>query len=331
MSNTSQNSHSALKANMEFFAHALSEVQSKQIGDNTRIWQFCVVFSGAKIGANCNICAHVLIENDVVIGDNVTIKSGVQLWDGLRVEDNVFIGPNATFTNDLFPRSKVYPEQFLQTIVKAGASIGANATILPGVTVAEGAMVGAGAVVTRSVPPNAIIVGNPARIIGYTNTKAEEFTKEIAATGSRKPPYAIATAVRGVTTHKFPLIPDIRGSLTVGEFEQHIPFVPNRYFMVFDVPSKETRGEHAHRACHQFLICVRGSCAVLADDGKSRTEILLDSPDKGIYLPPMVWGVQYKYSEDAVLLVFASHHYDATDYIRNYSEFLAEVKKQGDK
>jgi len=312
---------------MKIEIHPLADVQTQNIGVGTRIWQFCVVLAGAKIGTNCNICAQVLIENDVVIGDNVTVKSGVQLWDGVRIEDNVFIGPNATFTNDLFPRSKVYPEQFLQTTIKASASIGANATILPGVTVGEGAMIGAGAVVTRSVPPNAIVVGNPARIVGYTNTKLEENIKQQLSKDDRKPPFLDATIVRGVTTHKFPLIPDIRGSLTVGEFDQHIPFEPKRYFMVFDVPSKETRGEHAHRSCHQFLICVRGSCAVLADDGVNRTEVLLDSPDKGIYLPPMVWGVQYKYSEDAILLVFASHHYDASDYIRNYSEFLEEVKR----
>ena len=308
--------------------HASADVQSTQIGDGTTIWQFVVVLPKARIGRDCNICAQVFIENDVVVGDRVTIKNGVQLWDGLRVEDDVFIGPNVTFTNDLFPRSKMHPGQFLQTIIKAGASIGANATILPGVTVAEGAMIGAGAVVTRSVPPNAIVQGNPARIVGYTNTKQEESVKQQLSKDDRNPPYFDRTAVQGVTIHKFPLIPDIRGSLTVGEFEQHIPFAPKRYFMVFDVPSKETRGEHAHRTCHQFLVCVRGSCVALADDGVNRTEVLLDSPDKGIYLPPMVWGVQYKYSEDAVLLVFASHHYDAADYIRNYSEFLKEVGQQ---
>src|SRR5665647_1571223 len=174
---------------MPIMIHPLADVQSKTIGENTRIWQFCVIFERAKIGANCNICAQVLIENDVVIGDSVTVKSGVQLWDGVRIEDNVFIGPNATFTNDLFPRSKVYPEQFLQTIVKAGASIGANATILPGVVIAEGAMIGAGAVVTRSVPPNAIVVGNPAQIVGYTNTKLEESVKSQLLKDDRKPPY----------------------------------------------------------------------------------------------------------------------------------------------
>jgi len=310
---------------MEFFIHPLSDVQTKQIGLNTSIWQFCVVLPNAKIGANCNICAHVLIENDVVIGDNVTVKSGVQLWDGVRIEDNVFIGPNVTFTNDLFPRSKVRPEHFLHTTIKAGASIGANATILPGLTIAEGAMIGSGAVVTRSVPPNAIVVGNPARIVGYTNTTLGKNSKQQLSTDDRKPPFSDVTVVRGVTIHKFPMILDLRGSLTVGEFDHHIPFVPKRYFMVFDVPSKETRGEHAHHSCHQFLICVRGSCVVLADDGKNRIEVLLDTPDKGIHLPPMVWGVQYKYSNDAVLLVFASHHYDAADYIRDYSEFIKMV------
>lgn len=220
------------------------------------------------------------------------------------------------------PRSKVYPDQFLQTVIKAGASIGANATILPGVTVAEGAMVGAGAVVTRSVPPNAIVVGNPARITGYANAKDRTNAKTQQQVNNRKPPFVDEILVNGVAVHKFPLIPDIRGSLTVGEFEQHIPFAPKRYFMVFDVPSKETRGEHAHRVCHQFLICVRGSCTVLADDGVNRTEVLLSAPDQGIYLPPMTWGVQYKYSADALLLVFASHHYDEADYIRDYDEFL---------
>ena len=311
--------------------HPLSDVQTQDIGEGTRIWQFCVIFAKAKIGVNCNICAHVLIENDVVIGDNVTVKSGVQLWDGLRVENNVFIGPNVTFTNDLYPRSKVYPDQFLNTTLKEGASIGANATILPGITIGKASMVGAGAVVTRSVPPNAIVQGNPARIVGYTTTKLNDANLNDAnkvqlLKDTRKPPYLDATIVRGVTIHKLPLIPDIRGSLTVGEFEQHIPFAPKRYFIVFDVPSKETRGEHAHRACHQFLICVRGSCSVLVDDGENRIETVLNSPDLGVHLSPMVWGVQYKYSEDAVLLVFASHHYDSADYIRDYSDFIEEVK-----
>ena len=148
------------------FIHPLSDVQSPHIGIDTRIWQFVVILPEARIGARCNICAHVFIENDVTVGDDVTVKSGVQLWDGLRVGGRVFIGPNATFTNDPFPRAGKRPEVFAQTVIEAGASIGANATILCGLTVGAGAMVGAGAVVTRSVLPGTVVAGNPARVIG---------------------------------------------------------------------------------------------------------------------------------------------------------------------
>lgn len=149
------------------YIHPKADVASDNIGEGTKIWQFVVVLNGAKIGRNCNICANVLIEGDVIIADNVTVKSGVQLWDGTRIEDNVFIGPNATLTNDLFPRSKEYPETFSGITIKKYSSIGANATILPGVTIGEYAMVGAGAVVIKDVPDNAVVVGNPAKVIRY--------------------------------------------------------------------------------------------------------------------------------------------------------------------
>ncbi len=152
--------------------HPLADVNSDDIGEGTRVWQFCIVFKGARVGSNCNLCAHTMVESDVVVGDNVTVKNGVYLWDGTRIEDNVFIGPNATFTNDLMPRSKVYPDAFSGIRVKRGASIGANATILPGITIGTNAMVGAGAVVTSDVPDNAIVVGNPAKIIRYIETDA---------------------------------------------------------------------------------------------------------------------------------------------------------------
>lgn len=147
--------------------HPLADVKDASIGRDTRVWQYAVVLAGATIGENCNLCAHTLVEGDVVVGNNVTIKSGVFLWDGTRIEDNVFIGPNATFTNDPMPRSKVYPDRFSGITVKKGASIGANATLLPGITIGCNAMIGAGAVVTRDVPENAVVVGNPARIIRY--------------------------------------------------------------------------------------------------------------------------------------------------------------------
>ena len=143
--------------------HLLADVQSENIGDNTTVWQFSVVLENAVIGSNCNINCQVFIENDVKIGDNVTIKPGVQIWDGVTLEDNVFIGPNVTFTNDLMPRSKVYPEKFAKTLVKKGASIGANATIIAGNTIGENALVGAGSVVTKDIPANEIWVGNPAK------------------------------------------------------------------------------------------------------------------------------------------------------------------------
>lgn len=300
------------------FIHALADVQSKNIGAGSRLWQFVVVLAGAKIGQDCNICSHSLIENDVVIGDRVTVKSGVQLWDGLRVGNDVFVGPNASFANDRFPRSRQKPEKFLVTTIHDGASIGAGAVILPGLEIGRNAMVAAGAVVTRSVPPNAVVVGNPAKIVGYVDAVRRE---DASAASVKAEVGTTATHVKGVTLHCLPRVADIRGSLTVGEFDRSIPFAAKRYFMVFDVPSVETRGEHAHRECHQFLICVRGSCAVVADDGTNRQEFLLDRQDLGIHLPPMVWGIQYKYSADAVLLVFASHYYDKGDYIRDYSEF----------
>ena len=146
--------------------HPLSDVhESVEIKQGTRVWQYAVILEGAVIGEDCNICAHTLIEGDVRVGDRVTVKSGVFLWDGLRIGSDVFLGPNATFTNDLKPRSKVYPDVFLETVIEDGASIGANATLLPGVKIGQGAMVGAGAVVLKDVPPGATVVGNPARII----------------------------------------------------------------------------------------------------------------------------------------------------------------------
>ncbi len=164
---------------MANFIHPLSDVKSVEIGENTKVWQFCVIFPEAVIGNNCNICANVLIENDVRVGNNVTVKSGVQLWDGITVEDNVFIGPNVTFTNDIYPRSKQWPEHFEKTLVKKGASIGANSTIVAGITIGEYSLIGAGSVVTKNIPANTIWYGNPAKFIKYVSNDGKPFdTKE---------------------------------------------------------------------------------------------------------------------------------------------------------
>ncbi|KAF0238242.1 MAG: N-acetylglucosamine-1-phosphate [Prolixibacteraceae bacterium] len=155
------------KPEVNLFIHPTAEVQSVNIGEGTSIWQYCVVLKDAVIGKNCNLNFNVFVENDVIIGDNVTVKSGVQLWDGLRIENNVFISPNVAFTNDISPRSKLYPLQFLRTTVKEGASIGANSTIIGGVTIGKFAMIGAGSVITKNVPDYNLWYGHPASFKAY--------------------------------------------------------------------------------------------------------------------------------------------------------------------
>ena len=310
----------------EYFLHPNGICESPTVGARTRIWAFAHVLPGARIGADCNLCDGVFVENDVVVGDRVTVKCGVQLWDGVTLEDDVFVGPNATFTNDPRPRSRQRPERFSRTVVRRGASIGANATILPGLEIGQQAMVGAGAVVTRSVPPFAVAVGNPARIVGYVDSEGPEAAKPAPAAS---PNAAGAVGVGAATLHELPLVKDLRGNLSVGEFERSVPFRPRRYFLVFDVPSKEVRGEHAHKRCDQFLVCVRGSCAVVVDDGTRRREVALDRPNLGLLIPAGIWGIQYKYSADAVLLVFASDYYDPDDYIRSYAEFQRWLGQRG--
>lgn len=304
-----------------FFQHPLALVESQRIGHGSRIWAFAHVLPGAVLGTDTNVCDHVFIENDVVVGDRVTIKCGVQLWNGMRVEDDVFIGPNATFTNDRFPRSKKHFE-LQQTRICKGASIGANATILPGLTIGHRAMVAAGAVVTRDVPPHAIVMGNPAFVSGYA-----DIVKPSAPMSSGAPARDASTPlrVRGASLITVPLVLDPRGAITFGEVEKHLPFAPKRFFVVYDVPSREVRGEHAHKELDEFVVCLRGSCSVVLDDGYLREEIDLDSPTKGLHLPPRIWRVHYKYSADAMLLVLASDIYRASDYIRDYAEFLSFV------
>lgn len=310
----------------DVFVHEQGLCETEDIGAGTRIWAFAHVLPGAHIGADCNICDGVFVEGGATIGDRVTVKCGVQLWDGIELEDDVFIGPNATFTNDPLPRSRQWLDKYPRTVVRAGASVGANATILPGIEIGPGAMVGAGAVVTRSVPPHAVVTGNPARIHGYAGSASPE---EALPTASTEEPGRRPVGVKGVHLQRFPEFSDLRGKLTAGEWsDDGIPFAPQRWFFVYDVPSREVRGEHAHRVCHQFLICVSGKVNVAVDDGEHRSEVLLDSPTLGIYVPPLVWASQYRYDESAVLLVFASHPYDASDYIRQYDAFLTEAKSR---
>lgn len=264
---------------------------------------------------------RAMVSASAVIGEGCTIESGAVVPDGATLGDCTSIGHNAV----LLAADSVAPGTAAQ--VAQRVRVGANAVVYPGLTLGSECLVMPGAVVKRSVPPRAVVEGNPAAIVGYVDAIAPATGIAAQAALAGKTAKVEQLPVRGVTVHQFPLIPDLRGNLTVGEFERQIPFTPQRYFMVFGVPNREVRGEHAHKVCHQFLICTSGACSVVVDDGESRAEVVLDSPSRGLYLPPMVWGIQYKYSPDALLLVFASHHYDSTDYVRDYGEFLRMIER----
>ena len=301
-----------------FFKHPAGIVEPGTIiGENTRIWAWAHVLGGSRIGADCNLCDHTFVENGVSIGNRVTVKCGVSIWEGISIDDDVFIGPSVAFTNDKFPRSKQYPVAYAKTHVCKGASIGANATILP-VTIGAYAMIGAGAVVTKNVPPYAIVVGNPARIVGYVNAVSVESEPSRAgkeAQGGR-------TTSTGAKLYDIPSFSDVRGDLSVLEFDKLLPFPVKRIFYTYGVDSTEVRGEHAHKGCEQFLIAVSGSLHVIVDDAEHREEFVLDTPTKGLHLPAKCWGIQYKHSSNCVLMVLASQGYEAEDYIRSYDDFL---------
>lgn len=263
---------------------------------------FVVAYAGAEVGAHCRVRGYT------------------QLWPGVKLEDGAELGPNVTLEA---------PDDGAEAgiVIGAEARIGAGALICRGVRLGQGAVVAAGAVVAQNVPPYAIVSGSPARITDYVQNAGGAPTLDWHQRATiPDQPSVVPLGVGGATLHRFKFLQDPRGDLSVGEFEKEIPFLPKRYFLVLNVPSDKTRGEHAHRECHQFLICVKGSCAVVVDDLQQRCEVQLDSPDVGVYLPPMTWGIQYKYSSDAVLLVFASHYYAADDYIRDYDEFVAEKR-----
>lgn len=240
------------------------------------------------------------------------------------IPENVVLGENVV----IGPRVMLAGTNI---VLRAHARLDAACIIGEGVTVGQGAWVRAGAVVLRSVPPNAIVEGNPAQVVGYVDGSAgvrrpDPRIVDIESLGNLPRPARVPLEVGDSALYLMRRVTDARGALTVGEVPTEVPFSPARYFVVFDVPSQELRGEHAHRQCQQFLICLHGSCRVLLDDGKRRCEVMLDRPDMGVFMPAMIWGTQYRYSADAVLLVFASRPYEAPDYLRTYDEFLSELE-----
>lgn len=271
------------------------------------------VHPSATMGAGCEVHASAIIGEGVRLGDGVVIGPGAviegpcTIGDRCVLEAGSVIGPGGGQTGE-------------GVLIEDDAWLGAGAVVRGELTVAGGARIQVGAVVQRSVPPHAVVAGNPAQIIGYVPSFAGE-EGAAALAGGTHGVGASSTRVRGVTLHRLPRVLDLRGNLSVGEFGRSVPFEPKRYFLVFGVPNAEIRGEHAHRTCKQFLVCVKGSCSVVADDGGNREEFALDDPAVALYLPPLTWGIQYKYSPDAVLLVFASEFYDSAEYIRDYAEF----------
>lgn len=248
--------------------------------------------------SDCVIAADTIVESGVIFGQRVMV-----------------IGPGV--------------------VIRSRARLDAASVITPGVTIGQGAWIKPGAVVTNSVPPNAIIEGNPGEIVGYRSSMkssdsqlADPVLIDVKNFQDIEKPAQIPLEVGGSVLYLMRRVTDVRGSLTVGEVPTEVPFIPKRYFLCFDVPSVELRGEHAHKYCQQFLICAHGSCRILLDDGDRRCELTLDRPDVGVFMPELIWGTQYRYSADAVLLVFASRPYEADDYLRTYEEFLEERERR---
>jgi UDP-2-acetamido-3-amino-2,3-dideoxy-glucuronate N-acetyltransferase len=268
-----------------------------------------------ELGAGSRVLAYVHVGRDATIGHNCVLHDHAVVVGTVMVEEGVNVGPGAV----------IGAEGGGEVRVHRFASIGANVTVLPGVVIGRRAMVEAGSVVRDSVPANAIVSGNPATIVAYVDGEHREAVSE-PVTPSIAGPEITPTRVGEVTLHRLTYARDLRGSLTAAEFSD-LPFAPQRLFTVFDVPSESVRGAHAHRVCSQFLVCLAGTVSCLVDDGSAREEIRLVDSRVGLHIPPMIWGTQWKYTRDAVLLVLASHPYDSQDYIREYEEFLEELQR----
>lgn len=268
---------------------------AREVGTGTTVAAFAQISERTVIGERCVIGTHAVLGDDVVLGADVVIGDAAVVSGGIG----------------------------WRTEVGQNARIGANATVHSGVTVGRGSIVEPGAVVADAVPPNAIVGGNPARIVGYVSATPTglEAIEPVSPTGDQ----VQETRVPGVQRRPVQRVDDLRGTLAALEHST-LPFQPQRIFSVFDVPNQLLRGAHAHRVCWQFLMCLTGSVRCVVDDGHHRDEVELEGAHFGLLVPPGVWGTQYRYTKDAVLLVLASHPYDPDDYIRDYDMFLEEVR-----
>ncbi len=294
----------------DYFVHDKALCETPHVGKGTRIWAFAHVLGKAKLGADCNVGDHVFVENDVLIGDRVTLKNGVQVWDGVRLEDDVFVGPNATFTNDVYPRSRQRPAEFPQTLVRRGASIGGNATILPGVTIGERALVGAGSVVTKDVPAGALVVGNPARVIGYVDDQGRPLRATSAAAPASAPVHA-GDVRAGLEGHTFS--DDVASS---------VPFPVRHVFVVSQVPSPAVSAGLALRLAELQLVCVQGAVTVDQFDGVRRSTQALTQPGQRVTVPRLTWVQWRDASPDLILLGLQSAEADVAGRLDDERAFL---------
>ena len=276
---------------------------------------------GTGIVSEVSADPGVVAPADFVLGAGCSVGAYAFIGPGCVAEDNVQIGARATVLAPE-PTSDVAAQRLL---VQSGATIGAGAVVCGANVIGRGARIEPGAVVTSDVPPHAVVAGNPSHVTGYVSAAAGGAPgRPIEMVHAPKEVGAVVLP-NGVSVIRFPEVIDLRGQLTFGEVDGQLPFAVDRFFLVYGVESQELRGEHAHRRCHQLIIATTGAVSVLTDNGSELIEVRIDEPTIGVHLPPMVWGVQFRHTADAVLMVLASDRYDADDYIRDYDEFIREV------
>lgn len=263
-----------------------------------------------------------VLPDDFVHGSDCSVGPYAVVGSGCVIEDDVRIGPRAT----VLASESTLRGAFPGLVVQSGASIGAGAVVCGAEVVGRGARIEPGAVVNSDVPPHAVVAGNPAYVTGYVSQSTGDIgARQVEMV--RAPSEAGSVLLpSGASVIRFPEVADLRGLLTFAEVDGQLPFTVDRFFLVYDVPSQELRGEHAHHRLHQLIIAVSGAVSVLTDNGTVREEVRLDEPTVGVHIPPMVWGVQFRHTADAVLMVLASERYQADDYIRDYDEYLQVLR-----
>jgi UDP-2-acetamido-3-amino-2,3-dideoxy-glucuronate N-acetyltransferase len=301
---------------MSAAVHPSALVETDSVGDGTTVGAFARIAAGASVGGKCSIEEQAFVDEGVRVADEVTLGVGVRLLGQVVVGHGVEVAANAVLGH-------MDGKADEEVVVGRGARIGANATVLAGLRIGRGAVVSPGSVVESDVPAHAVVRGSPARIVSYVDALPETTKPEIDLSTLSEP---TQTGVAGVFLYPLTYARDLRGSLSALEFEG-LAFMPRRMFAVYGVPDESVRGAHAHRTCGQLLVCMSGEARCIADDGKgSRQEFVLSTSKAGLYLPPMIWGMQYGYTRDACLVVLAELPYDPDDYIRDYEEFVALVE-----